>query len=274
MSVRHRAAPRGDRHGRPPLRHGAGRRPAREGNGRVGLLGLGTYGIGLSAVGVISLAGPLVAVAAGASPGVGLSDLLNRDNVAVVADGAPVLVPSRERAPAERVPEGATAATEPPPARQGEMPRRGTAFRPTRLLLPDGTTAPVLSAGLNPDGSFAVPELPSQLGWWTGGARADDPFGSMVIAGHVDSKQYGLGALYHLDNVRRGQVIEARAGTRSQRYRVTSVANVPQARLARGTSAFRQDIDHRLVLITCGGPFDRSRGHYTENVVVVATPVP
>jgi hypothetical protein len=29
----------------------------------------------------------------------------------------------------------------------------------------------------------------------------------------------------------------------------------------------------RLVLVTCGGPFIESQGHYRDNVVLVAVPV-
>jgi hypothetical protein len=29
----------------------------------------------------------------------------------------------------------------------------------------------------------------------------------------------------------------------------------------------------RLVLVTCGGPFDEAGGHYLDNVVVTAVPV-
>ena len=29
----------------------------------------------------------------------------------------------------------------------------------------------------------------------------------------------------------------------------------------------------RLVLVTCGGPFDRRSGHYKDNIVVTAVPL-
>jgi hypothetical protein len=37
-------------------------------------------------------------------------------------------------------------------------------------------------------------------------------------------------------------------------------------------SAFARDGAPRLVLITCGGPFDAATGNYEDNVVVYATP--
>ena len=35
---------------------------------------------------------------------------------------------------------------------------------------------------------------------------------------------------------------------------------------------FARDGAPRLTLITCGGPFDRTTGHYRDNVVVTAVP--
>jgi hypothetical protein len=56
-------------------------------------------------------------------------------------------------------------------------------------------------------------------------------------------------------------------------YRITSTTSVPQARLAADTNVFSQDVPHRLVLITCGGPFNTKTHHYTENIIVTADPV-
>ena len=38
-----------------------------------------------------------------------------------------------------------------------------------------------------------VPENVRHVGWWDGSAYAGDPFGTTVIAGHVDSASEGLG---------------------------------------------------------------------------------
>ena len=39
-----------------------------------------------------------------------------------------------------------------------------------------------------------------------------------------------------------------------------------------GRDLFRQDVRARLLLVTCGGEFDRRTGHYERNVVVFAVP--
>jgi sortase (surface protein transpeptidase) len=94
-----------------------------------------------------------------------------------------------------------------------------------------------------------------------------------VIAGHVDSRRFGIGVFAELWKVRPGAVVDVRNGALHARYKVVSRTEVPQARMTRDTGAFRQDVSHRLVLITCGGPFDRTRHRYRDNIVLIARPV-
>ncbi len=49
-------------------------------------------------------------------------------------------------------------------------------------------------------GKLEIPEDVFRLGWWDGGAYVNDPFGSMVIAGHIDSAEQGLGWLARAAN--------------------------------------------------------------------------
>jgi hypothetical protein len=146
-------------------------------------------------------------------------------------------------------------------------------FRPTKLRLPSGRTAPILQSGVRDDGSLEIPDDPAVVGWWTGGALAGEPYGGTVIAGHVDSRRYGLGALAEMRDVREGQLVVLANAKLDVTYRITSITNVPQARLAADTDVFSQSVAHRLVLITCGGPFNTKTHHYTENIIVVADPV-
>lgn len=161
----------------------------------------------------------------------------------------------------------------PPPAAAARDVSAPEPFVPTYLQLPSGGRAPVERAGTADDGSLTVPADPSRVGWWTGGARAGDPFGSIVLAGHIDSRRYGVGVLAELTRARPGQRVTVGAGGRSMTFRVTQVREVPKARLVSGTDAFSQTGAPRLVLITCSGRFDPVRRAYEDNLVVVATPV-
>ena len=53
-------------------------------------------------------------------------------------------------------------------------------------------------------------------------------------------------------------------------YKVTSVKTMLKADLP--TDIYSRNGRPRLVLVTCGGPFDPAAGHYRDNVVVTAVP--
>jgi sortase (surface protein transpeptidase) len=96
--------------------------------------------------------------------------------------------------------------------------------------------------------------------------------GSILIAGHVDSARVGRGALFSLPKARPGQRVQVTSADGSvHAYRVVSVHIYPKRALP--TSVYALDGAPRLVLVTCGGPFDEATGHYLENIVVTAVPV-
>jgi Sortase domain len=182
---------------------------------------------------------------------------------AQVLGAAPVVAPSG-RAARSGAP-GTAPAAPAAPSYQVAAP-----FRPTRLVLPGGLSAPVSAVGLHEDGSLVIPDDPRVVGWWTGGSMPGEAYGSTVLAGHLDSASRGIGVLAALPQLRPGQVVEVTGGSRSARYRVVSARLVSQARLSHAAGLFRSDGEAQLVLITCGGPFDPVRHRYADNYVVVA----
>ncbi len=222
------------------------------------LLGIGGYAVALT-----GLAGLLVAQVVRPTPAV--------QPAGRPVSLAPVLAPDPSGGGGGHDP--ATGLEAPPAALGRTAPDQTVSFRPQRLVLPDGVGAAVLAESVRADGSLVIPTDPQQVGWWTGGALAGDPFGSVVIAGHVDSARYGLGVLAGLRNVTVGQVLQVRAGSRILRYRVVGRSQVRQARLAQDTDIFRQDVAPRLVVVTCGGPFNTMTHRYQDNLIVVATPL-
>lgn len=143
---------------------------------------------------------------------------------------------------------------------------------PRQVVLPGGAQASVLTA-TTVDGQLQVPANAQHVGWWDGGAEAGDPYGAVVLAGHVDTKTEGLGFFARLLDVRPGEVVVLRGSGHVASYRVTSVASVRKDALATRSGAFDQAIDHRLVLITCTGAYDAGRGGYQDNLVVTAVPI-
>ena len=158
------------------------------------------------------------------------------------------------------------------PARQGrEAASQRVEFIPQRLTLPGHANAEVLPA-VTVDGVLKVPENVQHVGWWDGSAQAGEPFGSTVIAGHVDSATEGIGFFARLLRIKVGDTITLRADSHWLKYRVVSVRKVAKKALATDSQALKQTGPNRLVLITCTGRFRRDRGGYDSNLVVIAKP--
>jgi hypothetical protein len=139
------------------------------------------------------------------------------------------------------------------------------------VRLPGDRTATVVPVTAT-QGALAVPDDPSVLGWWSTGARPGAGVGSVVVDGHVDSARDGLGVFAALRALTVGQRVEVvdQAGRRWS-YRVTGRRSYPKTALA-DSDVFDQSVSERLVLVTCGGVFDRVTRHYADNVVVYARP--
>jgi Sortase domain len=187
---------------------------------------------------------------------------------------APLLPAGSAPESGSRTPPGGLPAASLPTASVGtDIPARPAVFVPARVVLPDGTSAPVVPVGLHEDGSLVIPDDVRTVGWWTGGSKAGEAYGSVVIAGHVDSATRGIGVFAQLRHLSPGQVVGLVAGAQRAGYRIISATQVPQAQISQEAGIFTVDGDPRLVLITCGGPFDPVRHRYQDNLVVVATPL-
>lgn len=147
-----------------------------------------------------------------------------------------------------------------------------TAERPLNLRLPSGSLLAVDIAETDPQGLLVIPELVDRAGWWRGGARLGDPFGAIVIAAHVDSFTEGIGPIAELLDAEAGDVVRLEGLNLSQSFEISSATFVPRTSLADHAETLSFVGGHRLVLITCGGPYDQSRGGYRDNLVVVAGP--
>jgi sortase (surface protein transpeptidase) len=114
---------------------------------------------------------------------------------------------------------------------------------------------------------------PHVLGWWRAGARPGAGAGTIVVDGHVDSWRRGFGALFRLRELRPGDAVRVRdAAGRWHSYRVMARRQYSKEQLP-SRQVFAQQGRERLVLITCGGSFDRATRQYADNVVVYALPV-
>ncbi len=167
----------------------------------------------------------------------------------------------------------ATTSTAPSPMRQGTVAKSARVrFVPRQIELPSGHSA-VVEPEQTVNGVLQVPDDIQHVGWWGGSAYAGDPFGSTVIAGHVDSTLQGLGFFAELLLMQVGELITLRSDAQALTYRVVSATLVNKEALASDNQALDQRGPHRLVLITCSGQWHPEVRSYASNLVVVADPV-
>ncbi|VXB47829.1 class F sortase [Nocardioides sp. AX2bis] len=143
---------------------------------------------------------------------------------------------------------------------------------PTAVRLPGTDLLDVVPVGTREDGLLDVPADVDVLGWWEGGARVGDPFGSVLLAGHVDSEDEGLGPSARLLTVERGDEVEVRAGGRTTSYAVASRRFVPLDDLGSYPRILSADGPARVTLVTCAPPFLPDEGGYQNLAVVTALP--
>ena len=136
----------------------------------------------------------------------------------------------------------------------------GSRLTLTRLGV-DALIRPVTVTG----GVMDVPRDPATLGWWSSGAAPGDATGTVVIVGHVNYSGVS-GALSVLPGARPGDTV----AVGGQRFMIRAVRTYPKA-AGLPADLFTRTGPARLVLITCGGPFDATTGNYQDNIVAYAT---
>jgi len=144
--------------------------------------------------------------------------------------------------------------------------------RPERLEITSvGIDVTVKPVGVSPDGQMALPPNPEVLGWYRFGPSPGGGTGSAVVAGHLDSKRYGLGPLVGLREVDAGDTVGVTRSNGTRRsYTVVEVRRY--AKQALPEALFARTGPERLQVITCGGAYLPDRGGYQENLVVTAAP--
>lgn len=144
---------------------------------------------------------------------------------------------------------------------------------PVAATLPSGIVVPIRPAATTRDGRLDVPIDTGVAGWWQGSSRVGDPFGSTLVAAHVDSTSRGLGPFAELLSVGRGDRVVLATAHLTQEFAVDSLRLVPQGPLVDEEWLFSASGPHRLTLVTCAPPYDRTRGGYQNLAVITASPV-
>ena len=129
---------------------------------------------------------------------------------------------------------------------------------------------PITGVTVDDKGAMAVPARPTDIGWYVHGPRPGSARGSAVLGGHVDSREYGVGPLVGVKQLRRGDDIIIETNTGTERFQVSTVRLISKQSLDL-RDVFKREGEPLLRILTCGGTYRRSGG-YQANVVVTAGP--
>lgn len=167
-------------------------------------------------------------------------------------------------------PSGSGTTTQPPPQIPPLPPSE-----PARITIPAiGIDAVVIPEGLDATGHLQVPPLNRHnlTGWYRYGPTPGQ-LGPAVIEGHVDSKA-GPSVFYNLGKLSAGATIQV---TRQDGSRVIFQVDTVElvSKSAFPTQKVYGALNYSaLRLITCGGPFDHTTGHYLDNIIAYAHRIP
>ncbi len=128
--------------------------------------------------------------------------------------------------------------------------------------------------GVEADGSLEIPADVSTVGWYEFGPAPGDPVGSAVLTGHVDDHIQGVGVFGRIGDLNPGdtvQVADAAGAVRTFSVIARESWPKPEVPLDR---LFDRSGQPRLVLITCGGTFDRATRNYENNIAITAVQIP
>jgi hypothetical protein len=149
-------------------------------------------------------------------------------------------------------------------------PRR--AALPTALIIPAiGVRTRLIRLGRTAAGALQVPATTTVAGWYTGSPRPGE-LGAAVIVGHVDSLS-GPGVFFRLRQLHPDELILVRRADNSLvAFRIFAVGTYPKARFPTA-AVYGPAPAAELRLVTCGGTFDPTSGHYLSNVIIFAVAV-
>jgi Sortase domain len=142
---------------------------------------------------------------------------------------------------------------------------------PVRIIIPAiGVDAPVMQLGLGPGKVLEVPPLADHnlAGWYDGGPSPGQP-GPAVIVGHIDSVT-GPSVFYNLRYLSKGDKIEVDLADGQQvPFAVTGLQQTLKTSFPT-SDVYGQVPYPALRLVTCGGTFDYSTGHYLSSIIAYA----
>jgi LPXTG-site transpeptidase (sortase) family protein len=139
----------------------------------------------------------------------------------------------------------------------------------SRLKIPAiGVDAPLITLGVDPDGSMQVPINGTDVGWYSFSAVPGKP-GNAVLSGHLDTATSRTAVFSRLKEMTQGDAVSVTANGQTTRFEVFWTKSWPDA-AAPLSLILGNAPSPTLTLITCAGTFDRASRNYSERLVVRA----
>jgi sortase (surface protein transpeptidase) len=149
-----------------------------------------------------------------------------------------------------------------------------TASTPTAIDIPAiKVRSTMTQLGLTASNEVEVPAAGpdyDKTGWYKYSA-VPGTLGPAVVVGHVDSARSGPSVFFELGALKAKDTVRiTRADGSIAVYAVDDVLRFKKSEFP--TALVYGDTDHAaLRLVTCGGPFEQSTGHYRDNIIVTAS---
>jgi hypothetical protein len=124
-----------------------------------------------------------------------------------------------------------------------------------------GVTAAATPESVDAGGALGVPGNPAEVGWWMPSTA------ELVIDGHVDTAGAGPGALFGVRTLRPGAAVIVMTASGTEHWTVDGVRTYRNGHVPAGLFNGQGP---RLVIVTCGGPFDYATHHYDDKVIAYA----
>ena len=146
--------------------------------------------------------------------------------------------------------------------------------KPVTLDIPSiGVHSVVQHLGLTADSALEAPAPGphyNEAAWYRY-SPTPGSLGPAIILGHVDSAADGPSVFFHLGELRSGDRVSiTRADDSIAVFIVDEVRRYAKVKFP--TEVVYGDIKHAgLRILTCGGAFDDTAGHYVDNIVVFAS---
>jgi hypothetical protein len=143
---------------------------------------------------------------------------------------------------------------------------------PIRIVIKRlGINAPIKSVGLAKNGTIEVPpsDNPNLAGWYRNMSTPGE-VGPAVLLGHKDTRTRAA-VFSRLWEIKNGDTIEVKRQDKTTA--VFTVGGVEQAskKTFPTERVYGGRENAQLHLITCGGTYDHTIGHYNDNIIVYAT---